>query len=218
MTNHPDDSLTKDNCDTVVIDRDVYERDEVIQLINSVLAKAIHKKDAHDAGIFKEISALKGVIQDTRAEIGKLGAGDINQRHIPTATDELDAVVGATEDATGAIMDSCEAIQACLVEQMPDKKAIEGQVIKIFEACTFQDITGQRISKVVGTLKDIDAKVRHILAMLGHDVDASSEEGDADRQEEKRRNDDDSALLNGPQMPDDVPTQADIDKLLADFD
>ena len=70
----------------------------------------------------------------------------------------------------------------------------------------------------MGTLKDIDAKVRHILAMLGHDVGVSSEEGDADRQEEKRRNDDDSALLNGPQMPDDVPTQADIDKLLADFD
>ena len=218
MTKHSDDSCGEENCDNVVIDRDVYERDEVIQLINSVLAKAIHKKDAHDAGIFKEISALKGVIQDTRAEIGKLGAGDINQRHIPAATDELDAVVGATEDATGAIMDACEAIQADLREETPDKQAIEGQVIKIFEACTFQDITGQRISKVVETLKDIDAKVRHILTMLGHDVGASSEEGRADTQDSQATHSDDSSLLNGPQMPDKAPSQADIDKLLADFD
>ena len=34
----------------------------------------------------------------------------------------------------------------------------EKNIVQIFEACTFQDVTGQRIRKVVGSLKAIDEK------------------------------------------------------------
>ena len=78
----------------------------------------------------------------------------------------------------------------------------------IYEACSFQDITGQRISKVVATLKAIDAKVAHIVAAFTPELD------DADALPEMPA---DAELLNGPQLPVHAMDQSDIDRLLADF-
>src|SRR5690606_26207106 len=133
-------------------------------------------------------------------------------KHIPNATDELDAVVGATAEATGTIMDACEvveAIAATLGGETGD--ALAAEVTKIYEACSFQDITGQRIKKVVTTLQVIETKVDALLGVLadkmpGIEQGAGEEEGEGD------------SLLNGPQLPEKAVTQADIDKLLADFD
>ena len=43
------------------------------------------------------------------------------------------------------------------------REEIQERVISIFEACNFQDLTGQRISKVMGTMKFIE---QHINAMM----------------------------------------------------
>ena len=78
---------------------------------------------------------------------------------------------------------------------------------KIYEACSFQDITGQRITKVVATLKAIDNKVGHIIATF-------------DRREghpPPRPAPPEGSLLNGPQLPASAMDQSDIDKLLASF-
>ncbi len=79
---------------------------------------------------------------------------------------------------------------------------------RIYEACSFQDITGQRITKVVGTLKTIEAKVAHILHVFaGH---ATADPRPPPVQE--------GSLLNGPQLPAQAMGQSDIDALLASFD
>ncbi len=192
-----------------------FERDEVVRMIDSVVRKvSISGIDNEGAGIVSDIQELGQIIEQMRRDIGRSGVGDIKDKHIPTATDELDAVVGSTEDATGAIMDACEAIQGFVSESggaVSDK--IDAEVIKIFEACSFQDITGQRISKVVGTLKEIEAKVAVILDALGGAIPASSEgAGDA------TATDSEADLLNGPQMPGEGVSQSDVDKLLSDFD
>jgi chemotaxis protein CheZ len=83
--------------------------------------------------------------------------------------------------------------------------------MKIFEACSFQDITGQRISKVVGTLREIEGAVDKLLNLFGP--------GDADplpEMEDTRS--EDEQLLNGPQLDGQGVSQDDIDKLLAEFD
>ena len=49
---------------------------------------------------------------------------------------------------------------------MPAAK-LQDAVTQIYEACSFQDITGQRITKVVTTLKAIEGKVAHIISTFG---------------------------------------------------
>ena len=70
---------------------------------------------------------------------------------------------------------------------------LQAATTKIYEACSFQDITGQRITKVVTTLKTIESKVAHIVNTFGATaagtrVLSAHVATDAD-------------LLNGPQLP-----------------
>ncbi len=194
-----------------------YERDEVVRIIDSVIEKVRAGEDVSRSAIFRELEDLKKLIEDARREISAVGAGDIQDKHIPTATDELDAVIGATEEATGIIMDSCEAIQKQMSQmEAAAVAAIEAAVTRIFEACSFQDITGQRITKVVKTLKQIEEKVSSVLGVLGKGMPGSvgapllpAVPGCAATP---------VSLLNGPQMPDKAARQEEIDRILAEFD
>jgi chemotaxis protein CheZ len=85
-------------------------------------------------------------------------------------------------------------------------------VTRIFEACNFQDITGQRITKVVRTLKHIEGKIEVLIQALGEEVQKTHRSAAA-----ADPNNEDS-LLNGPQLPGNAIDQSEIDKLLASFD
>jgi chemotaxis protein CheZ len=191
-----------------------YGRDQVLKIINSVISKVEHTGEDARESIFKELKELRAIIDEARAEIGMTRPSDINDKHIPTATDELDAVVEATAEATGAIMDSCDVImEKASAVGGENGDAMVNEVTKIYEACSFQDITGQRITKVVKTLKDIEAKVEKLLAVVSHKMPGSAEEDGGDE-----GGNGDAALLNGPQLPGSGISQDDIDKLLAEFD
>lgn len=184
-----------------------FGRDQVLNIINKVLHKVEQASPAQDT-IHRELRELHRIIEDMRRD---MGAADIKMKHIPNATDELDAVVGATANATGSIMDACEKIEAAAAAVGGEKgDLIAAEVTKIYEACSFQDITGQRIKKVVGTLKTIESKVEALLESLGDKVDDVVVSGDTRTG--------DAALLNGPQLPGDGVSQSDIDKILAEFD
>jgi chemotaxis protein CheZ len=192
-----------------------YERDKVIKIIGSVIQKVEKDKDISREAIAQQLMDLRQSIQEMRTEINQMSAGDIAAKDIPTATDELDAVVDATASATGSIMDACEQIETTTAEIDPaHAEQIQDQVVKIYEACSFQDITGQRISKVVKTLRTIEEKVATLLAAMGgEDTNAQG----SSTQESVSPNDEQS-LLNGPQMPENAINQEEIDKLLAEFD
>ncbi len=190
-----------------------YGRDQVIKIISSVLNQVEHTGEISREAIFKELQELRRIIEEARREVGAARPGDIKDKHIPTATDELDAVVNSTAEATGTIMDCCEAIETRASAIGGDHGgALSAEVTKIYEACSFQDITGQRIKKVVSTLKTIEGKVEKLLAVIGQKMPGEETEDEGD----KRTGD--AALLNGPQMPDKAITQNDIDKLLEQFD
>ena len=114
-----------------------------------------------------EVSRLQGgdrdsrelaeVIAHARSEIATLAAGDMNGRHIPSATDELDAIVLHTAEATDAILEVCETLDEVADALDGELSArLQSATSRIYEACSFQDIVGQRISKIVATLKMID--------------------------------------------------------------
>ena len=112
-----------------------------------------------------EVHALASCIHRARQDLSALGADDIVARHVPAASDELDAVVTHTEPATGTILDECEALEQA-VTGTACHAVVSAAAGRIYEACSFQDITGQRVAKVVHTLQIVEARVASDLARV----------------------------------------------------
>ncbi len=191
-----------------------YGRGQVIEIINSVVNKIDTGNDRRE--VFLHLAELAQIIDSLKKEISLQRPDHVKNSHIPEATDELDAVVTATAEATNTIMTVCEDIQELAAKADPEiRDAINAKTGEIFEACSFQDITGQRIRKVVSTLAVIEEKIDSIMSTLSDKVGVAMS---GEKLEKVVSVEDEKSLLNGPQMADKAITQADIDKLLAEFD
>lgn len=161
---------------------------------------------AGGAAILAEVEQLGRTIAQARQEIAALHMDDINRAFIPSATDELDAIIDATASATNAILDCVETVEKVAAAVPADQaETLRNATTRIYEACSFQDITGQRVTKVVATLKTIDARVQAIIATFGERL--VSEPPVALELDGEAR------LLNGPQLPGNGVNQASIDAL-----
>jgi chemotaxis regulatin CheY-phosphate phosphatase CheZ len=139
----------------------------------------------------EEFRIIAGYIAKAKEEIREMRPHDISHERIPTAGAELEAITRDTENATHAIMNSAEAIMGMESSDAAYKAAVDDEIMKIFEACSFQDITGQRVSKVVNVLKQIEERVGRLATTLGVEDSLPTEL----TAEEIRRRD---LLLNGP--------------------
>ncbi|MEM6490859.1 MAG: protein phosphatase CheZ [Pseudomonadota bacterium] len=185
--------------------------DDIQNLIDAVMTTAPGDISHDDHALYAEIRSLADAIQRARSEIAALRPQEISEDFIPAATDELDAVVGATEIATNTIMDNAEAIQALTGEMSQEAgEKVEAAVTEIFTACGFQDITGQRITTVVTALKEIEGKVAALLSAFNADFDTSGAARGG-----KPAEFDESGLLNGPQLPAKAQNQDDIDRIFS---
>src|SRR3546814_5252059 len=86
-------------------------REEVATIVREVIGSMEGDISAVDLRVYDELESLARYIQSARVEIAALRPDEIRQDHIPAATDALDAVVGATEEATGRILDAAAQIQ-----------------------------------------------------------------------------------------------------------
>ena len=110
-----------------------------------------------DTAVYKELREIATYITTMRVEIGALQANDLKSQRDPGGRRELDAIVQATAEATNTIMACAESIMAADASDPVAYKAfVDDADDHIFEACSFQDITGQRIRKVVDTLRQIE--------------------------------------------------------------
>jgi len=121
-----------------------------------------------------EIADIAGRIQSTKVEIAALRHPLEKNGKLETAAAELGAVVSDTERATNGIMNNVEKIEDIIAEviavlppgfganRLADAR---DHIVKIYEACNFQDITGQRINKVVRTIAFIEERVTAMLAL-----------------------------------------------------
>lgn len=193
--------------------RQPLSREEVAVIVGSVLASMGGELTQHDLRIYAELETLARFINNAKKEIATIQPSDIHSQHIPLATDELDAVVGATEDATNRIMDACDQMMA-LAGDVPAEVSNKLMDITtgIYEACNFQDITGQRITKVVRALKHIEQKVEALLVALGEEVQRRHP-AMAAAAEPEPTGEGDAKLLNGPSKPGAGIDQAFIDSL-----
>jgi chemotaxis protein CheZ len=176
------------------------------EIVKAVLATMRGDLSASETSLLAEIEALGRTIANAKAEIAALKVDDITDAHIPSATDELDAIVAHTAAATDSILEVCETLDRVAGELSGDTAAVlQEATTRIYEACGFQDITGQRITKVVATLKTIEARIAGIMIAFGDRQAVAPPPPEA-------------VLLNGPQLPAAAMDQTDIDKLLASFD
>lgn len=190
------------------------DRDEIEQVVQSIVATLRGDMTAEELSLYAELEGLSRFIRHAKIEIAALRPDEIQDKHLPSATDELDAIVGSTEKATHIILDSVEKIeQACGTLTEAAKDDIANAITNIYEACNFQDITGQRIGKVVRTLKQIEDKVAGLVKAFGDEIDRAAKVVPELVQGPQTEAVADKALLNGPQLPGTGNTQADIDAL-----
>jgi chemotaxis regulatin CheY-phosphate phosphatase CheZ len=163
-----------------------------------------------DMSIYGELRQLSEHIQKARTEIAELRPTDLKEDKIPRAGKELEAIVQATEEATGTIMDAAEEIMSSDNEDADAyKQTVDDACMRIFEACSFQDITGQRITKVVTTLTHIEERLTSLQAAWGPDIQEAIERA---RSEDDR--DEEADLLNGPALEGEGIDQSAVDSLL----
>lgn len=167
----------------------------------------------------RELMEMAASIERARREIAALRPADetvSGNSKILTATNELDAIVSSTERASIEILNSAERLMD-LVSKLRRTGAdpeicsdIESEVTGIFTACSFQDLTGQRTSKVVNALRYIEQRVTAMIGIWGIDGVAPTDDDETADQRE------DAHLLGGPQLDGMGVSQDDIDRMLSD--
>jgi chemotaxis protein CheZ len=200
-----------------------YDEAEIEGIVGNVLETLSGDFSAVNVTVHQEIQELLTFIRNAKSEIAAIRPQDINDLHIPVATDELDAVIKATEEATDCVLDAAERLSD-MAGEVDDKtgEQLTEIVTRIYEASNFQDITGQRISKVVATLRHIEETVGRVAGLLNQSSDERTTQtgtsADATEIVDAATDDAEAGLLNGPQMPDSANSQDEIDALLASFD
>ena len=187
--------------------------------------KAADSKPANACGVRPELD--DGTVQSLKRELASLRdavahnvreltalIGDGKERHMAHAAGKLGSAVEGMEKATEKILKSAEVIDECAKALAAAMKTdyerglaqeIQDHVVNLYEACNFQDLSGQRIGHVIETLNNIEDQVEGMLERHnGRPADAPAAKP-FDR----------PALLNGPRLDGDSghTSQCDVDAL-----
>jgi chemotaxis protein CheZ len=165
-----------------------------------------------------DIVDMANAIALTKQEIAGINSGDnkSDDSRLDVATAELDAIVVAAETATSDILSAAENIQEVAWTMREDGTSeadfdkLDGLATDIYMACSFQDITGQRTSKVIGVLQFLESRITAMMDIWG------IENPDHVAVEDDKPLCDDSQLLNGPALEGEGVDQDDVDLMLAD--
>jgi chemotaxis protein CheZ len=189
---------------------------DIVEVVESMITTMRIEVDQATLKIGDELRDMIRFIDVAKSEISSIKPSALVNFDIPGATDQLDAVVQHTELAAGQIMDCADELSQ-MASEVDEKTAerLTAIATRIYESSSFQDITGQRVTKVVRVLKVIEERLSVLTGVIGNGVsvaepDALSNVAAAEV--------DDRSLLNGPQLAGNGNNQEDIDALLASFD
>lgn len=158
--------------------------------------------------IMAEIHALNDHISATKQEIAALKSEDDGNSILSTATMELGEVVKTTEEAANTILENAEQIdeivsglRAKIPEDDPDDVGpdvdkLEFISTNLLTACSFQDITGQRINKVVNSLNYIEERLQKLIEIWRIDHGTANLQSMTFAKDDERK---DKDLIHGPQ-------------------
>ena len=172
-------------------------------------------QENNDVVLKRELDGLLHYLNRIRSKIAAIGCPADEEHSFDSMGDQLDAIVNATADATNTIIESVEKnniIADKLRETIKDPVVLSAldemgkNSSNVFEACSFQDITGQHISKVVKSITYVEERVNSLIDFWGRDeLDSIYVAAEEKTEDEK--------LLNGPQLEGQGLSQNDINSL-----
>ena len=176
---------------------------------------------AEENRLKRELVGLFGHLNKLRRELASLHGGE--EHNFVSMSETLDDIVKNTENASNTILENMESIDEMVgtLRASGDPKVIEvgnrinDRVNEVFEACSFQDLTGQRISRLVKGLTFIEERVNAMIRVWGRDE--ISKVIDEVKQEQSEKSED-QKLLHGPQSETKAIAQTDVDKLFSQDD
>lgn len=193
-------------------------------VITSVSGEPIPVTAADQAAFDKvraEVEAIAARITLTKQEIATLKHPLATDDKLSSASMELSAVVKSTEDATQSIMQVAEHLDEVAREVtslVSDSYVVSRlnemseYITKLFEACSFQDLTGQRITKVVKTIDFIEERIETMQVIWGRKDIEKLPVPDKDDIHKK----DDGLVLHGPtDAAGGAISQDEVDKLFS---
>ena len=165
-----------------------------------------------------ELKDLLNFIGAAKAELVGMQPKSLSHRDIPDAGEQLDAIVAATEDAASTIMDAADNVME-IAGELENEQAERLEVVstELFQASSFQDLTGQRITKVTRTLNHLEQRLAALAEAIGDDYVAPPEDEEIEVDDEGVAVND-TDLLHGPQLEGEGNSQDEIDAILAAFD
>lgn len=119
-----------------------------------------------------ELETIQAALKRGRVEVAAFAGGGALPQDLSRASRELGAIVRGTEQATQQLLQAAEDIDQCANTLSAALKSghekdlandIRDRVVQIFEACNFQDMTGQRVGKVVETLAFLEDHVERLM-------------------------------------------------------
>jgi hypothetical protein len=184
---------------------------QVLDAIEKLQRSITARGDGTPDNIRMTISDMSAAIARTKAEISSIKPDDDSFGKIADATIELDAIVDTTEKATSEILAGAEQVQEIawtLRESGLDPAVcdqLDALMTETYTACSFQDLTGQRIRKIVNVLNFLEARIEAMKLIWGGQ-DAGTPAPEAPSMED--------SLLDGPALPGEGLEQANVDDLL----
>ncbi len=171
-----------------------------------------------------EIARMVRMIANAKMELASIRhpMGAEEDDRLQDASSQLEVIIPATEKATHEILEATEEVEKILneigeltrddtdVQQLAEKAGMH--LVSVLEACNFQDITGQRINKVIGTMRFLEERIAALIDIWGAEAftDLPVAQADADAEDGDERD-----LLNGPQLENEGISQNEIDALFA---
>jgi len=158
--------------------------------------------------IASERRDLLNHVNALRLAVAELRPNEMRSKRLPSALQEIGVIVETTEAAANEIMGAVEEIMQQPSDMSAEdyRAAVEERCIAVMTACSFQDLTGQRINKVVELLLKLEVKLAGLAEALGEDHELPEHAGEVDG---------DGELLNGPALPGEGADQSEIDRLFA---
>ena len=190
------------------------EATKVASIVKGTIDGSVHRENIQ---IKEEIRYLLSFVDQAKEEISSLRPKEYSTNKLPAAFSELDAIVSGTEEAAGKVMDCADELSEVSENFDGEVKQQLGDIsVKLFEASGFQDITGQRVTKIVTTLVHLEERLSALADAMGdNDVDeVVNDDDNIDKDYDAMANEE---FTHGPQLECDAKNQAAIDALFDDF-
>lgn len=203
-------------------------------LMQPIMESEFYKTMSNDlrgglSNIFKEI---KGVTQDASDKDKTILEEQDAKKLFSEASDQLDEILQSTEAATVKIMELVEknldiqaevtGILAKIKENHKESKKLDqliaandqvnNDLITIMTTLSFQDLTGQRVKKIINALRKVETIVFDLYMSTGLSMKAYDKNPKKEVKEILKESEKVVSELKGPQMD---SSQNDVDDLLA---